>query len=184
MSLEPVAELSDGSWLALSGECTGEQVERFLSTLTGYLQVETLAEAEVLIMQGGLRIADRRTGAVVVPGCCGGLEDWRDWLEILAGGSPWLGHDPSPKVEIDGDRARVWQDSNPVRGPYVDVPLADLPGLLLGVQRDLTAFLELLDTPVARMVDRDFGVTAVLLDGAGAVLGRSVDGGAVGAHER
>ncbi|WP_238009729.1 hypothetical protein KZZ52_08635 [Dactylosporangium sp. AC04546] len=160
--MEPVVELSFGSWLALSGECTGEQVERFLSTLTDYLQVETLAEADMLIVHGGLRLADRRTGAVVVPGCCGGLEDWRDWLEILDGGSPWLGHDPWPKVEIDGDRARVWQDSSPLRGPYVDVPLGDLAALLLGVQRDLTDFLELLEVPVARMVDRDFRVTAAL----------------------
>ncbi|WP_156313234.1 hypothetical protein [Micromonospora sp. HK10] len=43
----------------------------------------------------------------VTPGCCAGLEDWREWTSVLDGGQPWLGHDPGPEVEVRGALIRV-----------------------------------------------------------------------------
>ncbi len=41
-------------------------------TLHGLLAFDDLFAA------GGLRVVDDSTGAVFLPGCCDGLEDWRD----------------------------------------------------------------------------------------------------------
>ncbi|MEU4689394.1 hypothetical protein [Actinoplanes sp. NPDC023714] len=149
----PVADLAPGSWLVLGGGCSGAQAGTFVWALAGACGDGTpeeviagLVAEEALIVAGGLRVADSRTGAVVTPGCCAGLEDWRDWATVLDGGSPWLGHSPDPAVEVAGDVIRVWQDGGAGRrrSARVDIPRADLPVLLDGVQRDLAAFLEVL----------------------------------------
>jgi hypothetical protein len=75
---------------------------------------------------------------------------------VIAGDSPWLGHDPDPEVEVVGDTVRVWQDGahNRARGRWagvhVDLPRRAMPELLAGVQRDLVGFLDVL----ARWADR------------------------------
>ena len=95
----------------------------------------------MLFIQGGLVATDTDTGVVVVPGCCAGLESWREWWWIVEDGSqPELGHDPTPVIEPVGDLLRVWQDED-VRDAHVDIPRAALPGLLSDVERDLKAFL-------------------------------------------
>ncbi|MFI9536170.1 hypothetical protein ACIG56_23325 [Nocardia fusca] len=48
------------------------------------------------VAAGSWLVLDMITGMAAVPGCCAGLEDWRDWGQVLTGGSPWL---------ADGDRA-------------------------------------------------------------------------------
>ncbi|MFF0175982.1 hypothetical protein Q3V37_25650 [Micromonospora profundi] len=114
------------------------------------------------------------------PGCCAGLKDWRDWAQVSIGGSPWLGHDPGPEVEVVGDDLRVWQDGGPNRhhgrwaGVHIDLPHRALPGLLAGAQRDLVGFLDALSGWAARVgleqrgtalvdaIDRNFAITAPL----------------------
>jgi hypothetical protein len=73
----------------------------------GALQSGVLA-AERLILPGGLQasLGDQE----INPSCCCGLEGWREWQRVLDGGSPWLGHDPAPWVELSGDVVRVWSD--------------------------------------------------------------------------
>lgn len=57
--------------------------------------IRRMIDADCLIAPGGLRIRDTSRGIAVNPGCCFGLENWRDWLDVADGGTPWLGHDPS-----------------------------------------------------------------------------------------
>lgn len=140
--------------------------------------VDALLAEELQIIAGGLRVGDPSTGRAVVPGCCAGLEDWRDWAQALAGSSPWLGHDPGPQIEAVGEDLRVWQDGGPDRhrgrwtGLHVDLPHHALPQLLMDAQRDLVGFLDALDgwaeradlgrkgTALVRAIDRSFTITA------------------------
>ena len=197
----PVAPMAAGSWLELTAEDTDRQVGLFVAALARPLDValpgvalpgvalpggrdevaDTLLAEEFLIVPGGLRLLDTITGSAVVPGCCAGLEDWRDWLRVAAGESPWLGHDPGPEAEIAGDTLRVWQDGPwPARGPgrragtSVSVPRLALPDLLRDVRRDLLGFLDALRTWTTRIglgergdalveaVDRNFAIAAPL----------------------
>ncbi|MEU8813396.1 hypothetical protein [Actinoplanes sp. NPDC048796] len=94
----------------------------------------------ILIINGGLRLHDSATGNVVVPGCCAGLEDWRDWADALSGSPVWLGHDPEPQIEMIGDDLRIRQDGahrDHDAPSYVDVPRDLPPALLLDVRHDL-----------------------------------------------
>lgn len=113
------------SWMALHAGCTDEEVGLFLAVLAHRLDaasrdrrdevVDTLLAEDFLIVAGGLRLVDTVKGMVVVPGCCAGLEDWRDWVRVLTGGALWLGHDPGLEIEIIGDDLCVWQDGGPGR---------------------------------------------------------------------
>ncbi len=156
----PVAAVVPGSWLVLNAACTAEQVGLFVATLAARIDVaspggrdevvDALLAEELLIVPGGLQLSDTSAGTVVVPGCCCGLEDWREWTRIFTDGSPWLGHDPGPEVEVVGEDLRVWQDGGPnrERGRWaeqwaeqrVDLPRRALPQILLGVQQDLVGF--------------------------------------------
>lgn len=107
---------------------------------------------------GGLRLHDSVTGATVVPGCCAGLEDWRDWALVAAGESRWLGHDPSPRAEALSGHARIWQNGH--AGPTVDVPWTAFPELLARVHRDLAAFAGRLAEWAARWGDRGAALVA------------------------
>jgi hypothetical protein len=184
----PVAPLPAGSWLELNAGCTDGQVGLFVSALAGGIDVappggrhevaDALLAEELLIAAGGLRVGDTRTAMVVVPGCCAGLEDWRDWAQVLTGGAPWWGHDPGPEVEVVGEDLRIWQDGGANRhrghwaGRHVDIPGYALPRLLRDVRRDLVGFLDALAGWAARTglgqrggalvaaVDSNFAVTA------------------------
>ncbi|WP_245697077.1 hypothetical protein [Streptomyces phaeochromogenes] len=155
--LWPVADSPPGRLLALSGELSSLEVGTAMAVLTSYNkgqrerrprapedsleQVGRLLATECVIAPGGLRIRDTATGVTAVPGCCFGLEDWRDWLDLMKGAEPWLGHDPAPRVEHAGAVARLWPDGERPESPPVDLPLAQLPGLLGSVQDRLVGFL-------------------------------------------
>ncbi|MEV1319926.1 hypothetical protein AB0J14_28045 [Micromonospora arborensis] len=176
--------------MVLNAGCADDRVGLFVTALAGQLDVQPpggrdevvdalLAEG-FLIAAGGLQVRDSTIGTVVTPGCCAGLEDWRDWAQVLIGDSPWLGHDPGPEVEIVGDGLRVWQDGGPNRnrgrwaGVHVDLPHRALPGLLSGVQRGLVGFLDALTgwatrvgpqqrgTSLVKAIDKNFAITAPL----------------------
>ncbi|WP_244872140.1 hypothetical protein [Catellatospora sp. TT07R-123] len=185
----PVAPLAPLSWLVLNGECVSDQVGLFVAALVVHVErpagagpaetVDALLAEESLIVSGGLRVMDTDTGMAVTPGCCSGLEDWRHWSELLSGESPWMGHDPAPRVEFLDDRLRVWQDDHltAVRQQaeaHVDLPQSIVPTLLDEVQRDLVDFLGALDAwsrrivpdsraqALARAVDRSLAVSGPL----------------------
>ncbi|MEU6983335.1 hypothetical protein ABZ946_07905 [Streptomyces sp. NPDC046324] len=108
------------------------------SFLHGLLTMDTLFVA------GGLRVADTATGVVLVPGCCNGLDERRDWLDVLDGdGWAAFGHDPSPNAERVGDVVRLTVDTERPDSPVIELPLPDLRRLLADAERDLTDFLHL-----------------------------------------
>ncbi|MFD6950648.1 hypothetical protein A6A08_03945 [Nocardiopsis sp. TSRI0078] len=100
---------------------------------------------EPSIAPGGLRLRHTGNGITLSPGCCCGLEDWREWLFLLDGDLPWTGHSPDPRMEHHGDTVRIWPDEDDATGVPLVLPLAELPGLLRSAQREMTAFLTLVE---------------------------------------
>ncbi|MDQ1023487.1 hypothetical protein QF035_001069 [Streptomyces umbrinus] len=156
-ALWPVADSPPDRLLALSGELSSHELGTAMAVLTDYNkgqrerrprapkdsleQVGRLVATECVIAPGGLRIRDTATGVTAVPGCCSGLENWRDWLDLMNGDEPWLGHDPSPRVEHAGAVARLWPDGDRQEGLPIELPLAQLPELLGLVREQLVGFL-------------------------------------------
>ena len=148
----PVEPLAPRSWMTVHADCTDTQIGLFVAALASPIDVapsggraefvDALLAEEVLVIGGGLRARDTSTGTEVVPGCCSGLDDWREWTGVLVGRSPWWGHDPSPEVEVVGDDVRCRQEGGPSRARWdVSFPRRELPSLLMGVQQDLVGFL-------------------------------------------
>ncbi|WP_407918261.1 hypothetical protein [Kitasatospora sp. NE20-6] len=109
------------------------------SFLHGLLTFDSLYAA------GGLRVTDDSTGTVFLPGCCDGLEDWRDWHRLVDGGDLLgFGHEPvSPLAERFGDTVRLTVDAERGDSPVIELPVTELRRLLAGVERDLADFLTL-----------------------------------------
>lgn len=127
--------------------------------LHGLLTFDTLFAA------GGLRVTDTSTGVTFLPGCCDGLEDWRDWHRFLDGGNLLgFGHDPvSPVAERTGDNVRLTVNAEQTDSPVIGLPVAELRHLLAGVEHDLTAFFALAADWAARYLpDRRAPVVAAL----------------------
>lgn len=161
---------ADSQYLALSGELTPAGVGTAMAVIVAYNEdtleedgnevpegsgpagaLQRLTRAECLIAPGGLRVRDTDTGLAVNPGCCAGLEDWREWEQIPGGESPWLGHDPSPWAEHLGSKIRIWSDevregqTPPSAGPPIDIPAGVLPGLVASAGQKLQDFLDLIE---------------------------------------
>ncbi|MFF3257458.1 hypothetical protein ACFYWP_42285 [Actinacidiphila glaucinigra] len=82
----------------------------------------------------------------VEPGCCNGLETWRDWLEVLDGtGCASFGHDPSSVADRVGDIVRLTFDACGTDGsPVIELSVDQARRLVAGAQQDLhtmTSFL-------------------------------------------
>jgi hypothetical protein len=128
-----------------------------------------------VIALGGIRIRETSTGVTAPPGCCFGLENWRDWLEIMNGEEPWLGHGPAPRTEHTRTTVRLWPGAEHPDGLPIELPLAQLPELLSSVQVQLVAFLAsvgewatryappLADALVTKL-DEDLAITTPLRD--------------------
>lgn len=102
-----------------------------------------------LFAAGGFRVSDNATDTVFVePGCCCGLETWRDWLEVLDGtGYAGFGHDPSSVAERVGDTVRLTLDVYGEKGnAVIELPVDLVRTLVTGAQRDLQDFLSLAGT--------------------------------------
>ena len=165
----PVSFPADSCYLVLSGELTPAGVGTAMSVITSYNEnildkdgnevpdgsstaeaLQRLTRAERLIAPGGLRVRTD-TGLTVNPGCCAGLENWRDWEQVADGESPWLGHDPSPWAEQLGSTTRIWPDeiregqTHPPAGPPVEIAADALPVLVAGAGQKLRDFLDLIE---------------------------------------
>ncbi|MGX8904481.1 hypothetical protein ACR820_04255 [Streptomyces netropsis] len=164
-TLWPVADPSAGAALPLSGRLSPLEVGTAIAVWAGYngaalaeedarapdgpeLIRRTIA-ADCTLLPGGLRVRDTASGVSVSSGCCCGLENWREWLDLLHGDELWLGHDPSPRVEHAGPVVRLWPDGRdapaPPAGRPVEVAKDGLPALLRSVQDDLTGFLAVVE---------------------------------------
>lgn len=157
----PVAGFPPYQFAPLSGRMTADEVGSALAMLADYNAragdgdypadaeglIRALLAAEKILAPGGLRFHDTATGTTVAPGCCCGLEDWREWLDVPAGESLWLGHAPSPRFEHHPGAVHLWPDGaeapEPPSRPPVRIPLPTLPSILHTAQQDLLAFLTL-----------------------------------------
>ncbi|MGW7095765.1 hypothetical protein [Streptomyces sp. NPDC054874] len=98
-----------------------------------------------LFAPGGFRLPGTTTGTVFVePGCCNGLETWRDWLGMLDGtGCAHFGHDPSSTAERIGDTVRLTHDVGTDGSPVTELPTEQVDRLVADAQQDLQDFLGL-----------------------------------------
>ncbi|MFB7342220.1 hypothetical protein ACFCZ6_19405 [Streptomyces hydrogenans] len=161
-ALWPVAEAGACGFLALDGGLSPAEVGTAMMALAACndLAVEGderprhgatgtflhgLLTFDTPFAAGGLRVTDRAGGIVFAPGCCDGLEDWRDWYGLADGdGCLGFGHEPvSPAAERLGDVLRLTVDAERPDSPVITLPASALPGMLAGVERDLAAFLVL-----------------------------------------
>ncbi|MFJ5776389.1 hypothetical protein [Streptomyces sp. NPDC093094] len=159
-SFWPVADLPSCRFMVLSGRMSPREVGTALVALAGCGSwtssgdrpvtdagepIRRLLEADGVVAPGGLRFHDTATGVTVDPGCCCGLESWREWSGVTNGDIPWLGHDPSPRIEHAAGVVRLWPDGADAHeapsGRPVEIAAGDLPGILRGVQESLTGFL-------------------------------------------
>ncbi|MEV0173256.1 hypothetical protein AB0I00_19335 [Streptomyces sp. NPDC050803] len=122
-----------------------------------------------LFAPGGLRITDTATGTALVPGCCKGLDERRDWLEVVEGdGWASFGHDPSPLAERHGDVVRLTVDAEQANSPVIELSVTDLRRLLDDAERDLIDFLQLAAAWAARHLPDDAAPVT-------SALGRALD---------
>ncbi|MFE5325343.1 hypothetical protein ACFRCG_02810 [Embleya sp. NPDC056575] len=161
--LWPVAGIEPFGFLPLGGELSPAEVGTAVMRIAGCNDIDPdgdrpprpgdalgsflhgLLTFEYLFAAGGLRVTDDSTGVVFLPGCCDGLEDWRDWHRLVDDGSPLgFGHDPvSPLAERFGDTVRLTVDAEQNDSPVIELSAAELSHLLAGAERDLTDFLAL-----------------------------------------
>ncbi|WP_420037746.1 hypothetical protein ACN2WE_40785 [Streptomyces sp. cg28] len=156
-ALWPVADSPADHLMALSGELSMREIGTVMAVLTSYNQsddaapvrdpetsmgqVSQLLATDQVIAPGGIRIRETSTGETAPPGCCLGLENWRDWQELMNGEQPFLGHDPAPRTEHTGTTVRLWPDTKHPDGLPIELPLTRLPELLGSVQVQLVGFL-------------------------------------------
>ncbi|MEV6248738.1 hypothetical protein AB0M38_21385 [Streptomyces sp. NPDC051742] len=161
--LWPVAAVEPFGFLPLSGELSPAEVGAAVMRIAGCNDIDPdgdrpprptdalgsflhgLLTFDTLFAAGGLRVTDHSTGVVFQPGCCDGLEDWRDWDRFIDDGSPLgFGHDPvSPVAERFGDTVRLTVNADQSDSPVIELSVAELRGLLAGAERDLAGFLVL-----------------------------------------
>ncbi|MFD3536975.1 hypothetical protein [Streptomyces sp. NPDC058664] len=181
--LWPVAGIEPFGFLPLSGELSpaevgtavmriadcndidpdGDRPPRPAGALDSFLH--GLLTFDDLFAAGGLRVTEDSTGVAFLPGCCDGLEDWRDWHRLVDdGGMLGFGHDPvSPVAERVGDTVRLTADAGRSGSPVIELSVAELRHLLSGAERDLTDFLALAaDWASGHLPDRHVPVTAAL----------------------
>ncbi|MGW0197399.1 hypothetical protein [Nonomuraea sp. NPDC003201] len=156
----PVAEPATDNILVLSGQMSRAEVGTAMAVIFSCADIPTepisdlhhlldrhLADAEALIAPGGLRIRDTATNAEILPGCCCGLENWREWRDVLHKQGIWLGHGPDTELEHIAGAVRLSQESGarslPSRTHEVEIQLDDLPALLATVHLRLQGFLSL-----------------------------------------
>ncbi|MGW2385572.1 hypothetical protein [Streptomyces lincolnensis] len=161
--LWPVGETKPFGWLPLNGELSPTEVGTAMMCIVGCNGIDPDGERSLrpaaaldqflhglltfdhLFAAGGLRVTDRSTGVTFLPGCCDGLEDWRDWHRFVDDGSLLgFGHDPvSPIAERFGDTVRLTVNAEQSDSPVIELCVTELRHLLAGAERDLADFLVL-----------------------------------------
>ncbi|GAA1098738.1 hypothetical protein [Kitasatospora arboriphila] len=159
--LWPVVETEQFALLPLHGGLTPAEVGTVMMGLAEYLRDDDLPPRpddpvghflhglltadEGLCASGGLQVTDTSTGVVFRPGCCDGLEDWREWHRVTEAGEPlWYGHEPvTPAALPHGDTVRLVVDTLRSDSEVIEVSVDELRRLLAGAERDLAAFLVL-----------------------------------------
>jgi hypothetical protein len=97
---------------------------------------------EGFVLEGGLLL--KENGDIKVgPGCCGGLENWRDWLAVPSGiVDIWTGHDPQSLIEINEGVIKIWNDrENKDEKQSIEFGIEKMIRRLENVEKDLKDFL-------------------------------------------
>ncbi|MCX5166588.1 hypothetical protein [Streptomyces antibioticus] len=181
--LWPVAEIEPFGFLPLSGSLSSAEVGTAVMRIAGCNDIDPAGDRpcrpagaldaflhglltfDHLFAAGGLRVTDTATGVTFLPGCCDGLEDWRDWHQFIDGGSLLgFGHDPvSPVAERFGDVVRLTVNAEEADSPVIELSVTQLRHLLAGVERNLADFLALTaDWASGHLPDHGTLVTAAL----------------------
>ncbi|MEU4099489.1 hypothetical protein [Streptomyces tanashiensis] len=161
--LWPVSVVEAFSFMPLSGKLSPAEVGTALMRIAGCNEaapdrdrppcpadaldsfLHGLLTCDNLFAAGGLRVTETSTGVTFLPGCCDGLEDWRDWHQFVDSGSLLgFGHDPlSPIVERFEDTVRLTVNADQYDSPVIELSITELRNLLTGAERDLADFLTL-----------------------------------------
>ncbi|MEU9563327.1 hypothetical protein AB0D16_14990 [Streptomyces sp. NPDC048161] len=160
-ALWPVAEIEAIGYLPLSGELAPAEVGTAVMRIARCNDIDPehddrparpadplgsflhgLLTFDNLFAAGGMRVTDSSTGITFLPGCCNGLEDWRDWHEAVDGsGYASFGHDPDPLAERLADTVRLTVDAEQSDSRVIELSSTDLRHLLDGAENDLADFL-------------------------------------------
>ncbi len=141
--------------------------------------VQRILDAAGLSTQGGVRLVDDATATVLDPGWCVQVDEWLDWADLLQGGSLVLGHHPELVVDVRGGTCVAWttdRDDREDRGPLpheprVEFPVADVPGQIVGMRRDLATTIDGVGLWAATVVPDQADDLVVRLRGAWGVTG-------------
>ncbi|GEM_PF-2333640 len=170
VKLTPVLQMNPGpayawapdyapyQWVDLTGDAADADVANAVAALACYgdePEGETLEQVlrsmmakENRVVAGGLRA--ERDGVIIEPGCCCGLERWRDWFDVKPGGdSPWLGHDPDAYVECATERAIIHADAAP-GAEAIAVDYAELSAARIAADATFTDFVRRLQEWLTR----------------------------------
>lgn len=102
-------------------------------------KVEIIANRDLLIIGG--QLAAVKGDFVMLPSCCAGLEAWREWEWVKpGGGSPWLGHNPDPGVEVKEDHAILRTDWSASDSKELKITYEEVQSALITAEEDLKAF--------------------------------------------
>jgi hypothetical protein len=137
----------------LHGDMDGDALYLFLVSLSRYGDPDfrsddlaaiaaRLLSREGAVLAGGLVAV--KDAFRLFPGCCCGLEGWREWRFVVPGdhNGLWLGHDPSPWVDTTGPVAILHPDEGD--DETLAVPYAEVGEALARAGRDLEDFLAVL----------------------------------------
>ncbi|MDQ0789811.1 hypothetical protein [Streptomyces sp. B3I8] len=165
-TLWPVAAPNSDRHLALSDQMSQPEVGTAMAVLTcynhddsdghspdtdaGIRRIQNLLNVDLVIAPGGILLQDTATGVMIAPGCCFGLESWRDWLGLMHGEEVWLGHGTTAHVERHRILVKAWPDTDPPARTPIELPLAELPDLLQTVHDKLNGFLALAEQWASR----------------------------------
>lgn len=137
-------------WIRLHGATSDEDIGSLMVTTCEYNDIASATTPEAIfgnilanediVLPGGFRFSQNEVPKIV-PGCCSGLEGWREWLGVLNNDcSVWAGHDPSPWVERREDVYRLWSDEGE-GGTFIDLDKSALAHLLHNAETDLRNFV-------------------------------------------
>ncbi|MFJ6050493.1 hypothetical protein [Streptomyces sp. NPDC092307] len=180
--LWPVADIEPFEFLPLGGELSPAAVGAAMMRIADYNHVDSedalrsadalgsflhglLTREDDVVAPGGLRVIDTSTGVSFQPGCCDGLESWRDWHRFLDDGDLLaFGHDPvSPVAELFGDTVKLTVNAECRDSPVIALSVTELRHLLAGAERDVVDFHALAADWTARhLPDHRAPVTAAL----------------------
>lgn len=144
-----IASFENYSFLRLFSGTTDDEVGTVMSIACNYNQVEIQPSAtetlknflsDSFVLPGGLQFLEDGIQKVV-PGCCSGLEDWRDWLEVPSGKGVWAGHDPTPNIEFINGIIRIWEDEKAEDVGFIEFEYDEIRALLEKVKFDLEGFV-------------------------------------------